>query len=42
MNINFGIIDSLDERIKSKKERYEKISMRALETLKGIIKEYEL
>lgn len=42
MNINFGIIDSLNERIKSKKERYEKISLRALETLKGIIDTYEL
>ena len=42
MNINFGIIDSLPERIKSKKERYEKISERAIETLKGIIKEHEL
>lgn len=42
MNINFGIIDSLDERIKNKKERYERISARALETLKGIIDKYEL
>ncbi len=42
MNINFGIIDSLDERIKSKKERYEKISERAIDTLKGIITKYEL
>ena len=42
MNINFGIIDSLDERIKNKKERYEKLSLRALETLKGIIEKYEL
>lgn len=37
MNINFGIIDSLDERIKNKKERYEKISERALGVLKEII-----
>ena len=41
MNINFGIIDSLNERIKNKKERYEKISLRAIDTLKGIIDKYE-
>lgn len=34
MNVNFGIIDSLDERIRDKKERYERISRRALEVLK--------
>ena len=33
MNINFGIIDSLDERVRNKKERYERISRRALEVL---------
>lgn len=38
MNINFGIIDSLDVRIKNKRERYEKISERALETLSELIK----
>ena len=32
-NINFGIIDSLEERIKDKKQRYEAISLRALEIL---------
>lgn len=37
MNINFGIIDSLDERVKNKRERYEKISERALSVLKEII-----
>ncbi len=36
MNINFGIIDSLDERIRSKRERYQKISRRALDIMKGI------
>ncbi len=30
MNINFGLLPSLDERIKNKKERYEKISEKAL------------
>lgn len=39
MNINFGIIDSYPERIKSKRERYAKISERALETMKKIIEE---
>ena len=38
MNVNFGIIDSLDERIKNKRERYEKISERALLTLDEIAK----
>lgn len=37
MNINFGIIDSLPERVRSKQERYTKISERALATMKGII-----
>ena len=38
MNVNFGIIDSLDERIRNKRERYEKISERALLTLDETIK----
>lgn len=37
MNINFGIIDGLNERIKNKRERYAKISERALTVLKDII-----
>ncbi len=37
MNINFGIIDSLNERIKNKRERYAKISERALDELRLII-----
>ncbi|MBE7035207.1 MAG: methylenetetrahydrofolate--tRNA-(uracil(54)-C(5))-methyltransferase (FADH(2)-oxidizing) TrmFO [Ruminococcaceae bacterium] len=37
MNINFGIIDSLPERERNKRERYRKISLRALELMKGII-----
>lgn len=36
MNINFGIIDSLDERVKKKRERYEKIATRALDVLENI------
>ena len=36
MNINFGIIASLDRRIKNKQERYTAISERALEILGGL------
>ena len=39
MNINFGIIESYPERIKNKRERYTKISERALKTLNKIIEE---
>ncbi len=34
MNANFGIIDSLDYRVKNKQERYLKIAEKALETMK--------
>lgn len=36
MNINFGLLPSLPERIKNKKERYEKISQKALEIIKNM------
>ena len=36
MNINFGIIDPLREKIKNKKERYGKVSNRALEEIENI------
>lgn len=39
MNINFGIIESYPKRIKNKRERYAKISERALGILKTIIEE---
>ncbi len=39
MNINFGIIESYPERIKNKRERYTKISERALLVIKKIIEE---
>ena len=39
MNINFGIIESYPERIKNKRERYAKISERALLVMKKIIEE---
>ena len=35
MNANFGIIESLDRRIKNKQERYGAIANRALEIVKG-------
>ena len=34
--VMFGIIDSLDERVKKKRERYEKIATRALDVLENI------
>lgn len=42
MNMNFGILPKLGERIKSKKERYEKISEIALFEMKSFIKENNL
>lgn len=42
MNANFGIIDGLDIRIKKKAERYEKIALRALDTLKNQLKGIDL
>ncbi len=39
MNVNFGIIESLGQRIKNKQERYTAISLRALEFLDKIIGE---
>lgn len=36
MNVNFGIMDPLGERIRNKRERYEKISARALEYIEKI------
>ena len=37
MNVNFGIIEKLDERVCGKQERYMKVSQRALEALEPII-----
>ncbi len=37
MNMNFGILPKLNERIKSKQERYEKIATIALENMKEFI-----
>lgn len=42
MNMNFGILPKLSERIKNKKERYEKVSAIALEKMSEFIKEKEM
>lgn len=42
MNVNFGIMQELGRRIKSKRERYEAIAERALEVLEGISIQEEL
>ena len=42
MNINFGIINPLDVRIKNKAERYNAISLRALKKLDEIINQNNL
>lgn len=39
MNANFGIMEGLTERIRKKTERYNKIALRALETVKNQIAE---
>jgi len=40
MNANFGIIESLDRRVKNKVERYNAIALRALDVLKEQLSEY--
>lgn len=42
MNINFGIISSLDTRIKNKQERYTAISTRALKILDDYIEKFSI
>ena len=42
MNANFGILDALPFRVKGKKNRYEKLSDVAIDTLNEVIKQYEL
>ncbi|WP_458862618.1 methylenetetrahydrofolate--tRNA-(uracil(54)-C(5))-methyltransferase (FADH(2)-oxidizing) TrmFO [Acidaminobacterium chupaoyuni] len=37
MNINFGLIDSLDHRVRGKRERYLEISQRALEEIEALM-----
>lgn len=42
MNANFGILDPLPFKVKGKKNRYEKLSEVAIDTLNEVIKAYEL
>ena len=42
MNANFGILRPLDERVRGKRNRYEKLAGRSLETLKTVITNYAL
>lgn len=42
MNMNFGILPKLDERIKSKQERYEKIASIALDKMQQFIRENQV
>ncbi|WP_078391509.1 FADH(2)-oxidizing methylenetetrahydrofolate--tRNA-(uracil(54)-C(5))-methyltransferase TrmFO [Shouchella patagoniensis] len=39
MNANFGLVPPLDVRIKAKKERYEALASRALESIQNFVKE---
>lgn len=41
MNVNFGIMEGLTERIKKKRERYEAVSARALAYLDTEIEKME-
>ncbi len=42
MNANFGILEPLAERVRGKRNRYEKLSERAIDTLNEVIQSYEL
>ena len=42
MNANYGILESLPFRVKGKRNRYEKMSERAIEVLTEVIKQNEL
>ena len=42
MNANFGILDPLPNKVRGKRNRYEKLSERAIETLNEVIERYEL
>ena len=42
MNANFGILESLPFRVKGKRNRYEKLSETAIDTLNEVIRDYEL
>jgi folate-dependent tRNA-U54 methylase TrmFO/GidA len=36
MNINYGIVEGLAQRVRGKQERYGRIAARALETIDGV------
>lgn len=42
MNANFGILEPLPMKVRGKKNRYEKLSERAIETMNEVIERYEL
>ena len=42
MNANFGILDALPYKVRGKKNRYEKLSEHAIDTMNEVIKRYEL
>ena len=42
MNANFGILEPLNERVRGKRARYERLSARAIDTLNEVIETYEL
>ena len=42
MNANFGILEPLPDRVRGKRNRYEKLSERAILTLNEVIERYEL
>ncbi len=42
MNSNFGILDRLEERVKGKRNRYERMAQVSLEHMNRIIEEYQL
>ena len=42
MNANFGILQKLSERVRGKRNRYERMSQRAIDRLNEVIESYEL
>ena len=42
MNANFGILEPLSERVRGKRNRYEKLSLRAIDTINEVIQDHEL
>lgn len=42
MNANFGILEPLEERVRGKRFRYEKLSRRAIDVLNEVIDTYAL